>query len=202
MEWKLWKGDPPEWTTPDWYAERERAPHLEQGGHRERLQMAAKFVTDACTRWRLSTVCDLGAGDGGLLSLLPDSLIAWGYDLQPSNIEGALERGVMVELGNVLEHGIGDRDVSVATEMLEHLVNPHSFVASIYEQSKVLVASSPWNETDEHHYEFHAWAWDMIGYRRMLEEAGWYVFAHERSGPFQVIMGVNVPAMRAEGRMR
>lgn len=192
-EWQLFEpGTVPEWTTPQWYAGRDRAPHLEQVAHKARLHMAAEFVRAVATEHRLRTVVDLGAGDGGLLSLLKGSgLKAWGYDLQPTNTTAATsERGVDVYLGDVVSGHIEWGEIAVATEMLEHLVDPHAFVRRIAEHARVLVASSPAWETGESHYEFHAFAWDYDGYRALLEQGGYEVVRHEDAGGFQVALGV------------
>ena len=192
-EWQLFEpGTVPEWTTSGWYAGRDRAPHLEQDAHKARLHLAADMVAQTATELRLNTVVDLGAGDGGLLSLLKDAgLTAWGYDLQPSNIAGALERGVDVRLGDVVAGDIVWAGIAVATEMLEHLLDPHAFVARVAAaRCRVLVASSPAWETGHSHYEFHTWAWDYDGYRALLEQGGYEVVRHEDAGGFQVALGV------------
>jgi hypothetical protein len=205
-EWRLFpEGTVPEYTKPSWYAGRSRAPHLEQGEHRDRLIEAAAQVHAAAVEFfdHMPTVSDLGAGDGGLLSILDRSRIiaAWGYDLQQTNVDAARdERGVSVSLGDVVEgwlrlepdgptHPIRFGDISVCTEMLEHLVDPHWFVKSIV-QSRVLVASSPWTENDQNHYEFHTWAFDQAGYRALLEQGGYRVVRQEIRGMFQVLTGV------------
>jgi len=192
MEWQLFEpGTVPEWTTPAWYARRDRAPHLEQGAHRARMDTAADLVKAAHAAGNAITAVDLGAGDGGLLSLLEYSgLITWGYDLQPSNIAGAAERGVDVRLGDVLTGPVDWGDIAIATEMLEHLVDPHAFVRRVAEHADVLIASSPAWETDECHYEYHAWAWDRAGYRALLERNGFDVVRHADAGGFQVVWGV------------
>jgi SAM-dependent methyltransferase len=190
-EWRLFEeGTVPEWTTPEWYADRERAPHLEQGLHIGRLNLSARLVA----RERPASVVDLGAGDGGLLSLLRQLLPeadCWGYDLQPTNLDGATERGVDVRYGDVVSGAVDWAEAAVVTEMLEHLLDPHAFVRSIAENGvRVLVASSPWTEHGGSHYEFHTWAWDHAGYRALIEQAGYRVVAHETVDMFQVIMGV------------
>lgn len=185
-EWQLFEpGTIPECTTPEWYLDRERAPHLEQAPHRGRLHMTAQLVREA----NPVSVVDLGAGDGGLLSLIPD-VPAWGYDLCPANLDGAKARGVDVRLGDVVAGDIEWAELAVATEMLEHLVDPHGFVRRIAEHSHWIVASSPWVETDVDHYEFHVWAWDTNGYRALIEQAGFEVVAHKQDQFFQVIMGI------------
>jgi len=187
------QGTVPEYTRPGWYADRERAPHLEQPGHRERLFRAAHSVLASAIELRLDTAVDLGAGDGGLLSLLlghTQLRATWGYDLQPSNVTAArTDRAVDVRLGDVVDGAIEWGDIAVATEMLEHLVDPHAFVRRIAEHSRVLIASSPWGETPDDHYEFHAWAWDHDGYVALLEQAGYGIRAHTTVGSFQVIVG-------------
>lgn len=195
MEARLFpEGQPPEWTTPEWYAGREAAPHLEQEGHRERLLLTATFIEQAINEGATDIV-DLGAGDGGLLSLFRDDLrIGWlhGYDLQQTNVDAAAVRGVTVELRDVIAHNdydSSDTTVWVVTEMLEHLVDPHSFVRRLHDaDAKWLVASSPYIETAESHYEFHTWAWDLEGYRALLENNGWEVVRQETTWISQVLL--------------
>lgn len=193
MEVRLFpEGQPPEWTTFSWYSQRQTAPHLEQPGHRERLLHTAHVINDILNP---DSVVDLGAGDGGLLSIL-NAPEKHGYDLQMSNVEAAKGRNqrvylmdVVRELSTALMH---KPDVVVATEILEHLVYPHEFVRNIYAglfPGSYLVASSPWHETETDHYEFHTWAWDFEGYRTLLEGAGFVVTSHEAEGSAQIIVG-------------
>jgi 2-polyprenyl-3-methyl-5-hydroxy-6-metoxy-1,4-benzoquinol methylase len=191
-EWQLFPDDViPEYSTPEWYAGRDRAPHLEEGIHRGRLKLASEMATDAASRHGCASIVDLGAGDGGLLSTI-GGIRTWGYDLQRSNVVPAqMERGVDVRYGDVVTGDIEWGDLAIATEMLEHLVNPHIFVRRIAAHSRVLVASSPYTETDKEHYAFHLWAWDMDGYRTLLELAGYRIERHETVDLFQVIQGVH-----------
>lgn len=181
MEWQLFEpGTIPEYCTPEWYAEREAAPHLEQPGQRERLLQAAELCERALA-YGACNVVDLGAGDGGLLSLLPwGEIPRWGYDLQQSNADAALSnRDVGVDVLDVVAHPelVDWAELVLCTEMLEHLVDPHAFVRLIAAQPEVryLVASSPYTETDQSHYGFHTWAWDLDGYRALFENNGWRV---------------------------
>jgi hypothetical protein len=190
-EWRLFdEGTVPEYTRPDWYEGRERAPHLEQDGHRDRLLTSAALVAKVAFQHRLRTVVDLGAGDGGLLSLLGPNLTAWGYDLSPAAVAGAKERGVDVRYGDVIDGEVDWADIAVCTEMLEHLVDPHAFVRRVAANVKALVCSSPADERPGAHYEFHTWAWDEIGYRRLVEHAGLKVRHWERVNMFQVLLAV------------
>lgn len=183
------EGTVPEWTTPEWYASRDNAPHLEQPGHRERLLRTAELINVL----EPVSVVDLGAGDGGLLSQL-NIEAKWGYDLQQSNVEVAHEvRGVEVSLLDVVRspERVSWASLAVATEMLEHLIDPHGFVKWVYSHAAVFVASSPWNEVSGNHYEFHTWAWDMEGFRSMFESAGWVVATHIIEHEAQIIVGMH-----------
>lgn len=192
MQWKLFDGPTAHVSTAAFHAGRERAPHLEQPGHRERLVKAAELVRAAVSLGARS-VSDLGCGDGGLLSLLDTE--AWGYDFAPANVAGWAERGVTAELVDVFN---GERDnvrlgdVAVVTEVLEHLTDPHEAVRWIATGSRWIVASSPWDEWPGHSDECHAWAFDRDGYRQLVEQGGYRVLQHTDSSRFQLVLGMQV----------
>lgn len=189
-EWRLFdEGTVPEFTQPGWYEGREHAPHLEEG-HRPRMEHAAAFIAQIALARKLRTVVDLGAGDGGLLSLLGPAFTAWGYDLMPENIRAAKERGVDVRYGDVVDGDVDWASIAVCTEMLEHLVDPHGFLRNLPEQVKVLVCSSPWDERPGAAYQFHTWAWDLDGYRALVDQAGFTVQRQRPVGRFQVVLAV------------
>lgn len=181
-------GTVPEHTTAPWYEQRDRAPHLEQDGHRGRLELAADFVREAIIDYGAMSLSDMGAGDGGLLSLIGGEISAWGYDLMPANVEAAQnERGVNVTRADILKDEVTYGEVAVFTEVLEHLIDPHGLLAAC--PSRIVIASCPDGETVESHYEYHLWGFDMDGFRAMFEAAGYEVVRHESIG-FQVLMGV------------
>lgn len=192
--------DPPDFFNPRWYLTREHAPHLEQGAHVTRLKDVAVLVGELVALYpEIGTISDLGAGDGGLLSLLGQfNRIAWGYDLSPVNVRyGQTLRGVDVSLRD-FEHDSEIRwgTLTTITECLEHLPDPHAMVRRIGRHSKYIVASSPVRETPESHDACHAWAWDLDGYRALIEQGKFRVVHHEISDPggygFQVIAGIRV----------
>ena len=193
MEWKLFEGDACEFATKEWYEGRDPAHHLEEGNHTDRLLKARDYVLDAIARGA-KTAVDLGCGDGGLLQLLKEAGVdSWGYDLMPSNIEYAVNvRGVdarYTDFNN--DSTIEYADIAIMTETLEHMEDPHSVVRNL--PSKYLVASSPYNETDLSHYEYHLWAWDAKGYRNLLEDNGYVVINQDLvSGWSQVLLGVRL----------
>lgn len=190
-EWKLFGDTIPEHATPGWYAERDHAPHLEQEGHRQRLLLTAEMVREAVNRGGTSLV-DLGAGDGGLLQAVRElgvEIPAWGYDLQPSNVAASVERKVSVELGDFDVDPIRWADIAVMSEVLEHLPDPHAMVARIHAAGpRFLIATSPYTETDQSHYGFHLWAWDIPGYAAMFEAADWQVVMRDTAWISQVLL--------------
>lgn len=174
MEWKLFEGDNSELVTAEWYKNREPAHHLEQGDHKERLLIASELVKQA-VELGAKTAVDLGCGDGGLLKLLKDMGIkSWGYDLAPSNVDYAVKsRGVDARYTDVNSTNIEYGDVAILTEVLEHMINPHKYVRDL--PSRYLVASSPYNEDDKYHYEFHLWAWNREGYDNLITQGGYSI---------------------------
>jgi len=198
-EWKLFDNHS-HVSTFEFHEHRERAPHLEQWGHKARLHKAAEFVQAACLYdGEACSVSDLGCGDGGLLSIVQNySCVsrAWGYDFQPSNERGWAERGVTAYQADVFNYTGEERPIefgriSVTTEVLEHLVDPHGVVAGLTAVSNYMVASSPYDETNVAHDECHSWAWDMDGYRALFENAGWSVQNHVAvDAKFQVLWAV------------
>lgn len=205
-EYKLFDGSVPHVSTAAFHQHRERAPHLEQPVHRPRLDKALEFIAAAYVQLanegqRQINLSDLGCGDGGLLQLAHETIAvrdsmnvvfsAWGYDFQPSNEAGWRERGVRAEQADVFgsDRDIIDLgDITVTTEVLEHLADPHAAVRWIGTHSCYLVASSPWNESPASHDECHAWAWDQTGYRALIEQGGYRVLRHETVGQFQIVL--------------
>ena len=191
-EWKLFAGDVAEVSTAAFHEHRERAPHLEQPIHRERLMTAAQFVFVAANLGA-RTVSDLGCGDGGLLSLIHNQVKAWGYDFAPANIRGWVEREVEASFLDVFgadRDQVQFGDVTVVTEVLEHLTDPRGAVQWIGRNSRFIVASSPWDENDQSHDPCHAWAFDRPGYAALIEQGGYRLLQHVNVGRFQVVLGM------------
>lgn len=153
-----------------YHEKRERVPHLEQSWHNGRIFAACKMIR----KLKPESVVDLGCGDGGLLSVLMSQGIrnCWGYDFSPANKEGWRERGVDATQMDVFNTGfLGVRwgQLVVATEVLEHLADPHKAVEKIAQNAKWIVASSPKDELPgDHICDSHIWSWDWQGYEDLL----------------------------------
>lgn len=185
MEHRLFDpANPPEWLDPEWWRNRPHCDHLGSptGAHVARLKAAAELAVRAAEMAGTVNVVDLGAGDGALLSLLPGELrpFSFGYDIIRADVQYANEardvkvwlRNVAKALGNGTTLHLGP--VVVLTEVLEHMADPHGFLAKLHARPEVrfVVASSPHSETPEEHEWNHAWCWDSVGYERMFNAAG------------------------------
>ena len=167
-------------STAEWHHDRERAPHLEQPGHAERMRFTARAVRLLVDELAPAQLVDLGAGDGGMLQLIGpiEGVEAWGYDFTPANVDGAFERGINVMLVDFLAANVvyapSVPTVVILAEVLEHLDDPHGLLARLWAEPNIvgLVASSPYNETDGPGYEGHLWAWDVEGYEALITAPG------------------------------
>lgn len=173
MEARLFPaGTVPEFTTHGFFAAHPWTAPGDQVGHAERTAMVAGMIR----RIAPASMVDLGCGDGSLLAELP-GLNAWGYDAGVANVERARAAGLDVRLSDIEAVGVEYGDLIVCSEVVEHLLDPHGFIAAL--PGTQLVLSSPSAETAEWHYTDHAWAWDLAGYRQMIEAAGWAIWEQE-----------------------
>ena len=188
MEYQVYKPGKSPVSTREFHADRPAAPHLEQRYHQGRMYLAAEFVRQTGAQ----PAVDLGCGDGGLLSLLKAAEIeSWGYDFCPANITHANKvRGVDVRDLDVAEQPaeIQWAPVVVMTEVLEHMDDPHGFLKLVAENAEYLVASSPYTEHQGNVDACHAWAWDVQGYKEMIEGAGFNILKQQGAGSFQVVL--------------
>lgn len=178
-EYRLFpEGTIPDFTTPEFFASHPWISPAHQVGHAERTQMTAEAVRWLCgSDAVITSIIELGCGDGALYSQIKHVAPHYvGWDACEASVAKAKEAGLDVYLGDIREVDTSGYDLTISCEVIEHMADPHSFVASI--QSRYLILTSPFAEDADWHYEHHAWAWDAFGYARMAIEAGWHLLDH------------------------
>lgn len=170
----------------EWYKDRELADHINQDGHRPRLMQVKDYILQLVKTDNTITIADFGCGNGGLIrelqNLLPDNKI-WGYDLQPSNIEDSHKKGNSENIHYIdfVNEDVEFPNIAIATEVLEHLVDPDTFIKRLLDNGvKYIVASSPDYETPSYHAPFHLWVFNGDSYKEMFETQGWEVLVHKK----------------------
>lgn len=164
-----------------------------QPGFPQRAKMTAELVRLAAALSGAATVTDLGCGDGSLLAMLPAHLTAWGYEAGAGDVAHARYRGLDVRQADILLDDLEDGELIVASEVLEHLEDPVAFLKSL-PHDPPLIASSPSAETGDWHNRIHSWAWDLEGYRDLLERGGYHVlYQTECDGGLNTFGGVTGP---------
>lgn len=176
----------------EWYKDRELADHINQGGHRPRLMQVLEYLIQIVGDNSEITIADFGCGNGGLIreieKKLPNKI--WGYDLAPSNIEDAVQKGNSqnIKYLDFVNEPVEFPDIAISTEVLEHLVDPDAFIKRLLDNGvKYIIASSPDYETPSYHAPFHLWVFNGDSYKEMFENAGWEVVLHYKNH-FQYIV--------------
>jgi hypothetical protein len=176
--------DPPAWLDSTWWRDTPNCNHWDHsaGVHRARIEAVANLACDLFDEGKVSSAVDMGAGDGAVLEQIKKrrpGTAAWGYEIIRDSVRYAKDvRHVEVHLRDVVRLPVpADHwgDLVICTEMLEHLADPHAWAKTMAKTADWLVASSPWQETPDHHESNHAWCWDREGYEAMLTGAGWDV---------------------------
>lgn len=203
MQWRLFReGTNPAYTRKEFFTGHVWINPATQRGHAARTDMVADMVIEALLGPHdVTSVTDLGCGDGALIQKIERraaverlDVDVWGYDLGVQNIHVATTlRMVDGRIGDILDGKTPDGadldygDLVVATEVVEHLVDPHGFIKAL--PARLAILSSPFDENDTSFYEHHAWAWDTDGYRALAESCGWTVL-EQRTCPegFQAIL--------------
>ena len=163
------------------------APHLEQGGPRERILCTSNMIQIVRMSYRLKSWIDYGCGDGGLLSVTEFDNKK-GYDFLPANIEYAKKVGRPVEFKNFVDAEPEYSDLVTICECLEHLEDPHGFLCRV--ECKVIVATVPLGETPEQRCAEHKWGWAMEDFDKMFADAGFNKIANIGIPMAQLYVGV------------
>jgi hypothetical protein len=146
-----------------------------QPGFQQRAHMMCGLVRLVLAlRPDVCTVTDLGCGDGSMLARLGLGKQAWGYELGGGDVTHARGAGLDVRAANILTDELTYGDLLIASEVLEHLADPVKFLERL-PRGRLLIASSPSRETGTWHNAIHTWAWDLEGYRDVINRASWRV---------------------------
>lgn len=152
-----------------------------QPGFRQRSYMVADLarLVVALRPGVTTTVTDLGCGDGSLLAMLdlPPHVRAWGYEIGAGDVTHGRSRKLDVRQADILTGPLDYGGLLICSEVLEHIADPAGFLKGLPD-GRVLIASSPSAEHAGWFNPIHSWAWDLNGYRDLLEGAGWRVLYH------------------------
>lgn len=177
----------------EWYKYRDVADHINQINHRPRLIQVQEYLLELLENHPNYTICDFGCGNAGLIREIQSKVTnkLWGYDLCPANVNDAHQKG---NSDNVFyKDFINDADINypdivICTEVLEHLVDPDSFIKKLLNNGvKYIIASSPDYETPNNHEPYHLWVFNGDSYKHMFIDAGWDVLLHFKEN-FQYII--------------
>lgn len=171
-EWKLFQGENPWNSSLQFFENNPWVPPEHQLGHAERTAMAAELISQVVHAYSPATLSDLGCGDGSLLEKVQHLPVqSWGYDAGAHNVRIAEAKGLHVTQRDIFSSDLSYGELITCCEVVEHLEKPHEFVRNL--PGYLLIVTSPSAETGEWYYEDHTWAWDLEGYRTLVESAGW-----------------------------
>ena len=132
-------------------------------GHGIRVNMTIQLAKDMAYQAEAKSVADLSCGNGAIAKALDIEKTILGDYAEGYEYSGPLEIN-LEKIGNV--------DLYICSESIEHVEDPGSVLNSIRSKSKTLVLSTPidaWYDTNDEHY----WAWGKQDVEMLLKNAGW-----------------------------
>ena len=147
--------------SPDELAAIYPAPHQH---NRWRDHVLRVNLTVEVCRWftPVRRAADLSCGDGAILQALDAETRIFGDFAPGYDICGPIEDTV---------RDLGDVDLFVCSETLEHLDDPDAVLWDIRARTSALVLSTPVGEIHEDRNPEHYWGWDEDGVELMLHKA-------------------------------
>jgi hypothetical protein len=144
--------------------------------HVERIAASVAFI-----RARMGVagirIADLSCGDGAIVAGLASGVRPVLGDL----LFGHADLDLIGPAADTVEL-IGQVDLLVCSETLEHLDDPGHFLRAARPQATRLFVSTPCGESGTGNPE-HYWGWDQDGIRELLEDAGWEPYAQQLFTP-------------------
>jgi 2-polyprenyl-3-methyl-5-hydroxy-6-metoxy-1,4-benzoquinol methylase len=190
VEWRLFIE--PKMHDATFYEARDGADHVNEAWAALRLYLAAAFAAYYAKFTGRRVIGDFGCGNGGCLDILCKmvglGVRLFGHDLCPANVQWAHAKGHDVTLRDITKADLEWPDILILTETLEHLVDPHGFLARV-PAATLLIATVPANENEEHHDTTHLWAWDAEGFERLLEGAKFRLLHFQRVSNWHFAVG-------------
>lgn len=168
----------------DFHKDRPAADHINEPMHYMRIKIVASMIEFLIKFYGATSFVDLGCGNGGVLSLITDyeDVDMAGVDFAPGNVEQAQALDRPVIAGDFSELNWGGWDIAGMSEVLEHMSDPHGFLARL--ETKYIVASCPADESEKYMREEHVWAWDKEGFIAMFRHAGFNLVTYTvHTGP-------------------
>lgn len=95
------------------------------------------------------TLCEVGCGAGKILEALADQYpksLMTGYDIAPAAAKfwGDIDTSrINLKIGNFFELDVHHYDVLLLLDVLEHVADPHAFLANLHGRSEYLVVHFP-----------------------------------------------------------
>lgn len=136
--------------------------------HIERVNRSIQFVNENIGE--IKSAADLSCGNGKILTAL-DCEVKYYGDFAPGYaLTGPIDETID-DIGNV--------DLFICSETMEHLDDPVSTLSLVREHTKNLFISTPVDKFDDDNLE-HYWAWDYDGINEVLTSAGFVIKKYER----------------------
>lgn len=180
-----WRVRPAEAASLDFQTSFRVTDHSTNPLHRDRFADSAALVREAL-RLGAHTWADYGCGTGGLLAQVDGFSAKWGLDFWEGAVQVGVDRGLDIRVADIERDPLVRSDLASATEFLEHIGDPHGFLARV--PCRWFVGSVPFHETARAHDPAHVWVWDTDGFADMVQSAGFTVLRHSWRGLGQHIL--------------
>jgi len=190
MEYKLF--DTPKYNNIEFYKDIEMTDHINQFNHSLRLYISIAYILWVAKFNNIKTIGDFGCGNGGLIEFLSHNLPnikIYGYDLIPANVAEAQRRSLDVKLKDFICEKIDYPDLLILTEILEHLAEPRIFLQKI-PKGTFIMATVPFGETLNSHWQHHLWIWDGDSFFKMIEECGFKILQRGSIYTIQIVVAI------------
>lgn len=148
-----------------------------------RVYLAGAYALTTIKFNDLQRIVDYGCGTGGLLKFLKHNIFDrtyLGYDIVQDNVQHCKDYGLSAECKDITKDNLYYGDLAIATEILEHLLDPREFLNKI-PNGTWLIASVPANENDVSHDPSHIQIWQDDSFVKMVSDCGFVVYHFDKA---------------------